>query len=166
MLFLYPSRFRGCAEFEFPCHYSKKKNQSSDLLINRLMPFRLLHQLTQRIIEIVPLKKKKNEIILHVNARCRHFYTTRNSIAFRLARLAPTTSGLILSNLQSHFRRTQEFFSAQEKVPFAFTAGRPFTYIYIGKNPRCCLILLGEWGDEKEKCVHRRVCTSRAGPFL
>lgn len=55
MLFLYPSRFRGCAEFEFPCHYSKgKKIQSSDLLINRLMPFRLLHQLTQRIIEIVP----------------------------------------------------------------------------------------------------------------
>lgn len=97
-------------------------------------------------------------MILHVNARCRHFYTTRNSIAFRLARLAPTTT-LILSNLQSHFRRTQEFFSAQEKVPFAFTAGRPFTYIYIGKNPRCCLILLGEWGDEKEKvrspsCVH------------
>lgn len=109
--------------------------------------------------------KKKNEMILHVNARCRHFYTTRNSIAFRLARLAPTTGGLILSNLQSHFRRTQEFFSAQEKVPFAFTAGRPFTYIYIGKNPRCCLILLGEWGDEKEKCVQRRVCTSRAWPF-
>lgn len=104
-------------------------------------------------------------MILHVNARCRHFYTTRNSIAFRLARLAPTTGGLILSNLQSHFRRTQEFFSAQEKVPFAFTAGRPFTYIYIGKNPRCCLILLGEWGDEKEKCVQRRVCTSRAWPF-
>lgn len=62
MLFLYPSRFRGCAEFEFPCHYSKKKNQSSDLLINRLMPFRLLHQLTQRIIEIVPLKKKKMKL--------------------------------------------------------------------------------------------------------
>lgn len=163
MLFLYPSRFRGCAEFEFPCHYSKKKPEFwfVDKSFNAVS---LTTSTYTKNYWNCPLKKKKwND--LHVNARCRHFYTTRNSIAFRLARLAPTTT-LILSNLQSHFRRTQEFFSAQEKVPFAFTAGRPFTYIYIGKNPRCCLILLGEWGDEKEKCVHRRVCTSRAGPFL